>query len=217
VGAEELVSSLFVIAPGFVALKLFQVLGTSWKRTDWEWVIWSLVAGALIAVGVTVFGIQFVAARELTLTPDAVVTTSGVPERFAVAALAGTALGLLWRRLPWAHSWRRGVENSAWDLILQSAADERRGVEVATKEGDRLERFYGALHTFGRESDQAEAWVYLTKVRRFNRDTDQFEPVDRTEGVLLHRDNIVRLHVSRPADHVDHPPPGKPQEPKRTS
>ena len=197
--SDDLISALFVIAPGFVALKLFQVTGTRWKRTDWEWVIWSLVAGVFIAVVVAVVialvGGALIPPGQLSLTPEVVITTTGVPERFLVAVILGVGLGWVWQRLPWANAWRRRMENSAWDLVLQSTSDARGGVEVVTKEAETVERFYGALHSFGRESEQAEPWIYLTKVQRFDAATGQFGAIARTQGLLIHRDNVLRVRL----------------------
>jgi len=73
-------------------------------------------------------------------------------------------------------------------------------VEVATDD-DR--RFYGRLATFAREEKDAEPWLYLTDVKEASTKADDWHPLTRTEGVLIHRDHVRRVRVVRRTDATD--------------
>jgi hypothetical protein len=200
---EVLISTLLVVAPGFVAMKLFQVLGTQWRRSDWEWTIWSLVAGVLVSVLVAIVGFRMVQPGVLQLTPTLGVSTDGVLERFIVAALLGVGLAVLWHllarsRVPWIEARGRQLSNSAWDVTLDYVVRSRYGVDVTALVGDKTERLYGSLRTFAREADGAEPWLYLQNVKRFNETSNHFEVVEKTDGILVHADRVSLVRVVKP-------------------
>lgn len=199
---DALLGALFVLAPGFVAVKLFQIFGTQWRRTDWEWTVWSLVTGVLVAVAIGLTPLRLVPAQEFKLTTALSVSTDGIPERFLLAALLGLAAAVFWRvairsSFAGARAIHRRLINSAWDSVLDEVVEHELGVEVGVATGSVVERFFGAVHTFGYERTGARPWLYLSRVRQFDLTSSKFQPMERTTGVLLHADNVQYLRVAR--------------------
>lgn len=186
---DDLREAAFLLAPGFLTLKLFQHFGAQRKRSEWEWTVWSVLVSLAIDVG--------------TKDPAA---------KLVVALLVGFGLVLLWRFVG-RQSYRvtgmlrRKLVDSAWDHVLDEACRNHLSIEVATDD-DR--RFFGVLQTFAREEKEAEPWLYLTDVKEASLSDDDWEPLVRTEGVLLHRDHVRRLRVVRrkPEQGTDTAPTG---------
>jgi hypothetical protein len=194
--ADALVAALFVLAPGFVSLKVFELSGARWKRSEWEWTIWSVIAGAFCTLVVAVFGLQVLHLADLDLTPQTSVSLEGVPERFIVSIVLGFLLLAGWRVM---GTGRRRLQTSAWDVVLQEAADARSGVEATLIEGGSTERYYGSIHTFGRETEGAEPWLYIGKVKRYEASTDEWVSFGGVEGILVHKDSIAHLGIVAPS------------------
>src|SRR5450759_3293784 len=104
VSATDVEATLRYIVPGFVALKVFYLLGLKTRRTDLEWTLWSLLAAALIDAAIGVLNPADSNRRLLIAV--------------AAAVAAGVVLGIAWREV--VKRWpARGMEASrrAWDAI----------------------------------------------------------------------------------------------------
>lgn len=173
---ENLRDAAFLLAPGFLTLKLFQHFGAQRKRSEWEWTVWSVLVSLAIDVA--------------TKDPAA---------KLGVALVAGLLLVSIWRVVGRQSNrvtrrLRRELIDSAWDHVLDEACRSHHPVEVVTDDG---RRFFGVLQTFAREEKEAEPWLYLTDVKEASADDDDWDTLSRTEGVLIHRDHVRRLRVVR--------------------
>lgn len=177
-GAEAVAEArdvILALAPGFLALKVFQLLGTQRKRSEWEWTAWSVLAAALISVLPLHYWAQL-----------------------GVGLGLGLMLAVLYRnlhKLPRIGLWAvQNLENSAWDHVLDRAVRERRVVEVALGEGENEDRFFGRVGFFAYEAYEAEPWLYLVNPHRKPPGKD-YAALQRTRGVLIHKENIRWLRV----------------------
>jgi hypothetical protein len=175
VNPQDLRDAAFLLAPGFLTLKLFQHLGAQRERSEWEWTVWSV----LVSLGIDL-------------------VTKDPAQKLAVAVGVGVALVIGWRYVGQQSSratvWlRRALVDSAWDHTLDEAARAHNPVEILTENG----RLFGRLRTFAREERGAEPWIYLTDVKQAPPDSDEWTALRRTEGVLIHRDQMRRLRVIR--------------------
>lgn len=196
---RDVADAILLLGPGFVLLKAFALTGGQHQRLQWEWVVWSVLLSVPVAAATGWFaqwlGIPLLFDWEPAL-------------RFVIAAVIGIAAGTVWifvrrSRWGWVRAVYRSVIDSAWDLALDDATrpaptDGRYGVEVTVDRGGTETYYYGTLSAFGYERAKAEPWVYLTYPERWEGDERGFEPLERTEGVLLHRDQIRRLRVIQP-------------------
>jgi hypothetical protein len=202
---EDLINVVLILAPGFVALKIFQHFGTQRKRSEWEWTVWSIIVGAVIAVIVAAVPIDFLA-NDATVDLGGGISfgTSGVLERFTVAVVVGFAFVALWRAanmrgIPALGRLTRRLTNSAWDHVLDEAAAQRFGLEVVMDVGDATDdvRFYGSIGTFAHERDEAEPWVYVQCVEAWDAAKSAYAQIPNTDGVLIHRNQIKWMRVTR--------------------
>jgi len=202
---EDLINVVLVLAPGFVALKIFQHFGTQRKRSEWEWTVWSIIVGAVIALTVAALRVDLFTNDVIAeLGGGLTFGTSGVVERFAVATLFGSVLAIAWRgigsrAIPALSGLTRQLTNSAWDHVLDEAAAQRFGLEVVIDAGDAPGdvRFYGSLGTFAHERDEAEPWLYVQCVRTWDPGKKGYADMPNTDGVLIHRDQIKWMRVTR--------------------
>jgi hypothetical protein len=175
---EQLRQAFYLIAPGFLTLKIFQLFGSERKRSEWEWSVWSVLVSVLLDV----------------FTKDPIV-------KLAAAAVLGFALvgayrATLDRRL------RRELVNSAWDHTLDITARAKMPVEVTIDDV----RYFGRLRTFAREETGADLWLYLTDVSRDM--GSGWKRLTRTEGVLVHERNVKLIRSIRRPENLDDPPVG---------
>ena len=171
---------VLALAPGFLALKVFQVFGAQRKRSEWEWTAWSVLVAALISVLPLQYWAQLVTG--IALGFGLATGWHALPRLGVIGAWASKALG-----------------NSAWDLALDRAVRQRCVVEVAIGEGADEERLFGRLNLFGYEQYEAEPWIYLSSPQR-RPPGGKYAPMERAVGVLVHRDNIKWLRVLRKVD-----------------
>ena len=172
--ADDAREFAFLIAPGFLSLKLFQLFGAQRERSEWEWTIWAVVTSLAIDV----------------VTRDPAL-------KLVVALLVGVTLVLAWRLVSMQGSvvtrWmRRELTNSAWDHTLDEATRRHYPIELVTEK----HRYFGRLATYAREENKSQAWVYLTYLSRD--DGTGWKRLERTEGVLIHADRLLELRVIRP-------------------
>lgn len=202
--ADDLVNLFLVLAPGFAALKLFAMFGTRRKRSEWEWTIWSVIVGVLIAVVAAVVPLQLAPVdATYEVVPGQRIAVAEVAERFLFAILLGVALVAVWRAITRSQYralvlGRRRLTQSGWDFVLQTATQARRGIEVAVAgPGDTELIYFGSIGAFALEEDETEPWLYVQCVRQWSVSQNGFVPLLRTDGILLHREQIKRIRISR--------------------
>ena len=202
--AEDLVNLFLVLAPGFVALKLFALFGTQRKRSEWEWTVWSVIVGVVLAVIAAVTPITLAPAdAAYEVVPGRPVLVADVAERFLLAVLLGVLLVLLWRGLGRSRyralvQGRRRLTNSAWDYVLDTASKARHGIEVTLAgPGDSELIYLGSISAFAQEEDEAEPWIYVQCVKQWSAAETRYVPLLRTDGILVHREQIKRIRITR--------------------
>lgn len=211
---KDVADAVLLLGPGFVLLKAFALAGGQHQRLQWEWVVWSVLLSIPVAA---VTGWLAPIAADLSGMPQLTEWEAGA--RFVVAAIAGVAAGLAWiwvRRSRYERVRRiyRSAIDSAWDLALDDATrlapdGSSYGVEATVDIAGREAFYYGTLSAFGYERAKADPWIYLTFVSRWEgEDKGGFQPMEQTEGLLLHRDQIRRLRVISPKPARS--PPGNP-------
>ncbi len=192
-GWGDVLQFIAVIGPGFVLLKVLYVFGGQHRRLEWEWVVWSVLIGLVLTSASAGF-VGFFSFIEGPMPRDSVLVLTS----FGLAAGCGAGLAYLWERVkqsrrPEARRLHRWISDSAWDFVLDEANRRDTGVEIITEVDDKEVAYYGTLDTFGQEVAQAEPWIYLTFVYRWDPDRGYLPMSDRTEGMLFHRRNIKRL------------------------
>lgn len=179
----DLVSGILFLAPGFLALKLFYLLGAQRPRSEWEWTTWSVVASlpinglaSLIRDG---FAVDEVLLRVL----------------FAVAA--GCLAASSWQAIrASSHDRARRLRTwfgaSAWDEALEDANRAKRVVELVLDDGVS---YRGTVGYGDRNDNEAEGWLYLIHPEVFDKTLDKYRRANGTHGYLVHRDRIKRLRI----------------------
>jgi hypothetical protein len=201
VSANDIADSLLLLAPGFIFLKFVDVFGEQHRRLEWEWVVWSLIAA--LPIGLGAHAVRAIAERVFILDGEAW-TSVEVGARFVLAVILGLVFAAGWRRVrastaEWAVSLRRRLSDSAWDISLDDATRKGFGVQVTVAEGGSTITYYGKVGTFGYESAGAEPWLYLRFVYRWEGEEQGFALMDeRTDGLLFHKDEILRLRFIAP-------------------
>ncbi len=190
---SDVLQFVAIIGPGFVLLKVLYIFGGQHRRLEWEWVVWSVLLGLVLSsISRAVVG---VAAFDWGPIPhdDGIVLTS-----FTLAVVFGASLAYGWERVKRsprddARRLRRWVNDSAWDFVLDDANRKDNGVEVITEIDDKEVAYYGSLDTFGQEVAEAEPWIYLTFVYRWDEKEGYLPLSEKTVGMLFHRSQVKRL------------------------
>jgi Family of unknown function (DUF6338) len=186
----DLVSGILFLAPGFLALKLFDLFGAQRRRTEWEWTTWSVIASVPISVAANWVRSWFKGQTQPPDSPEVILRIV-----IAVAFAAGAVYA--WRRVrgsthPRALRFRREVGSSAWDAALEDVQRSGRQVELIL---DDEKHYIGKVGYGGREDNEAEGWIYLIYPEVFEEATRKFRPAKGTHGYLIHRDHINRVRV----------------------
>ena len=190
----EIVAGVILLAPGFVALKVFYLLGAQRRRSQWEWTTWSVIASLPIT-----------GAASLLRTSIPLASTTPDPWETALGLLLGVEFGALmaslWlyvrrsdSRLP--EVLRMAFGASAWDEALEDAQRNARLIELIMDDG---KRYLGDLRYGDRDDNEAEGWVYLAHPEVYEPALKKFRVANGTHGYLVHRDHIrrVRVHLSK--------------------
>jgi hypothetical protein len=121
VKAEDIADTLRLLVPGFVALKVFYLLGLRTKRSDAQWAIWSVLVTVPLAAIAGVIHAQNDNTR--------------LGWALAVAVGSGCLASLLWVRVlaRWDYL-RTRTAIRAWDDILTDPC----WVQIWTKDGKTL-------------------------------------------------------------------------------
>lgn len=192
--AEQLLTAAGIVAPGFVAIKLFDVFGAQRQRAQWEWTAWSVGISLPIA-----WLARAIAPEVSARTGLAADVTEVIVAMILAVLIAGIGIWL-WRTMKRSDhdrvvAFRRAVTDSAWDEVMDDALAHERWLEVITAGTEREQAFRGWLSTAGREDTKAEPWLYLRRVQRQATLDGPFEEMPGTHGLLIHRDHIRRVRV----------------------
>ncbi len=185
ISIADALSTLAVLLPGFIALKVFYVAGIRTRRSDAEWFAWSLLAAAPIA-------------GAAALLRDAVVgwgwrwATDGPDLLFLGFALtlglaAGVLLVALWG--PVIRRWPRlatGARLQAWDTALASGG----WVTVFTQSGHAV---FGALGEIADSAQTDDLDLYLTCPAWYDTEADRLLSMEPVEGVLIARSEMTLI------------------------
>jgi hypothetical protein len=192
---SDIITVAGLVAPGFLAMKLFYTFGAQRQRAQWEWIVWS----ALIGLPADAL------ARWVTGTFTHPADWPDWPVDGAVRLLLPCGLALLfawvWRERVkpaeegWLRFLRRGLTDSAWDEVMDDAVQHERWVEIVTETSSGEVSYTGWLSTVGREDSAAERWVYIEKVQHRPGDGAELVPLVATHGLLIHRDHIKRIRI----------------------
>jgi len=121
VKADDVADTLRLLVPGFVALKVFYLLGLRTKRSDAQWAIWSVLAT-----------VPLTALAALIHAPN---DNARLGWALAIAVTAGALGSLLWARVlvRWEYL-RTRTAIRAWDDVLTEPC----WVQIWTKDGKTL-------------------------------------------------------------------------------
>jgi hypothetical protein len=177
ISPDDLVVTLLYVLPGFVALKIFYVLGLRRRRSDLEWTLWSVLAAAPLG------------AAAMTLWP----ATGQEHVRIAIALALGAALGLLLVGL-WHAAVRRWPDlilhtsARAWDSVLPQA----QWVQVWTNDGKVIS---GAPRVIAISSETDTLDLYLEQPAWVNPETGDLIEMTGVAGYLVPADSIAHVQV----------------------
>ena len=175
VSATDVEATLRYIVPGFVALKVFYVLGLKTRRTDLEWTLWSLLAAALIDAAVGVLN-----------PPD---SNRRLLIAFVAAVAAGVILSIAWRQV--AKRWpvrRMEASRRAWDAILPVP----HWVQVWTK-NDNLILGYSRVVAASVETDKLD--LYIAEPMWVDAKSGDRKAMPGVAGVLISEAEIRMIQV----------------------
>lgn len=213
--ADQVVDTLRLLIPGFVALKVFYVFGQRTKRADWEWTLWSVLLSAPIAGAATwIAGVVGASTTSLSAAiVDCGVTNApgetGDDLRAILAAcvndstaahnadlrlllavgialLGGLGLALAWQYLSKrVASLREKASLEAWDAVLS----EPHWVQL--KVGDLI--YSGKVKVVADPVETDDLDIYITEPAIISGSTTT--ELTETAGILVARDKIDWIQV----------------------
>lgn len=183
IAAQEVADTLRLLIPGFVALKVFYLLGLRTKRSDLEWTLWSVLTAAIIGPLVTPIGTMI-----LGTAPG-----DDDPARLGIALLIGALGGLAgavawWLLVRLSPQIRMRASRLAWDAVLPSRPS---WVQIWTSDGKTISGRV-ALVADPVESDALD--LYVTDPAWIDSDNHVL-PMTGVEGVLIDRSQITFMQV----------------------
>jgi hypothetical protein len=192
---QQLLSAAGLLAPGFIAMKLFYVFGAQRQRSQWEWTTWSVL------ISLPIDWVTAIAAPSVEANTKIPSLAADLATRYGFAIGAAAVACYVWRKLKQSDKdrvvWlRRALTDSAWDEVTDDAVLHKRYLEVVTRgDNDREVTFKGWLSTAGREDSRAEPWLYLRQVEERTEPDGRWRETAGLHGLLLHRDHIERIRV----------------------
>lgn len=180
--ADDIQATLEYLVPGFVALKVFYVLGLRTRRSDFGWTVLSIATAAFLNFAATNYwGITDPDYRVI----DATVLGIGV----ALVA------GLMWRFV--APTWGHLFDRQAWD----AAFVRPHWVAVWVKDGPIV---LGWPKTVSESAEADDQDVYLVEPTFLDRGTNAETQIPTIRGIWISASEIQLIQVYRgPKD----PPP----------
>lgn len=185
----DLRDAVLFLAPGFIALRIFNTYGRVHRASDWHWGVWSAIASVpldLVSRGL------LANVRLFDIDPE---LAEGAT-RLAVAIAAGALASVVWYLIRFSKvrgvaRLIRNLSDSVWDQKLEEAHRRQRPVELETTDGAT---YFGWCEA-AREETEAEPWVHMTRVSRRAAGRGKEERDPRVTGVLIHRDQIRRMTI----------------------
>ena len=175
VKAADVVDTLRLLIPGFVALKAYYLLGLRTKRTDAEWVLWSIL-----------FSVPVTAMASLIHSED---DNRRLAWALALAAAGGGVLGIAYtqlaRRIP---AVRPLTAVRAWDAALARS----RWMQFWLKNGSV---WLGRPEMLASSAETDDLDVYLVNVHLVDPSTGQKSQLDGVEGLLISRTEMCAVAV----------------------
>ena len=176
VTAAEAQATLEYLVPGFLALKLFYLLGLRTRRSDLAWTVLSVAAAAgLNGVATNILGVGEPGWRAIDAT--------------AIGLLTAIAAAALWRpasrRFP---RLRIFVDRQAWDRIYLRPT----WVQVWLRDGPII---LGAPTVFSESADTDEHDVFLVRPEWVEPVAGTRSPMDRVDGVWVAARDIKLIQV----------------------
>lgn len=223
ISADDAVSTLRFLVPGFVLLSVFYWFGLATKRTDWRWLLWSLIASVPIgwlagwiaelvgdkpddlASAVAQCGVELV-----TDEPTRSALRAGIEEcvssalsahnqdwRFLISLVIAVIGGLVavwaWRRLAIAVP---ALRKRTEPLVWGSVLRDQRWLKVWLE----ADVFVGYTREVADPVlvDAADLDLYLGEPMASTDNGQTFERMENVEGIILRRDDIKRIEVFEP-------------------
>jgi hypothetical protein len=175
--AEQAADTLRLLIPGFVALKVFYVLGLRTRRSDLEWALWSLLVAALLD-GIANWLIGYVPGL--------------AGSSFVLSLLLGVALAA-----GGAAAWSSAVSKTpalrarssrmAWDAVLP----DPHWVQVYTTDATVIS---GKVRYVADPTETDELDLYITEPAWVDAAGNVVE-MSGVDGVLIGRDAISLIQV----------------------
>jgi hypothetical protein len=160
---EEATSTLRVVVPGFLLLRVFYWRGFRTQRTDLELVLWSL------ALSLPVYGLAVV------LRPADDVWTVGIA--VGIALVAGEIAARVWLRLTrWRPRIQDAMNATAWDSVVAPSG----WVQVRMTDGST---YVGAVDIAADSAQTDKLDLYLREPAYL--DGDRLVSMEGAEGLLL--------------------------------
>jgi hypothetical protein len=184
VTAEDIKGTLAYLVPGFVALKVFYILGLRTRRSDFEWTVLSIATAAFLNYAVVTY---LGATDALLLAVDATVLGIGV----AIVA-AG-----LWRLLA-ERRWRRLFDRQAWD----AAFDGESWVSVWVKDGPVV---FGWPKTVSESAQTDDQDVFITQPSWVDRSTGAETLLPTVRGIWIPVSQVELIQVMAKVDKLSTP------------
>lgn len=176
VSAGEVADTIKLLAPGFVALKIFYQFGLRTRRTDLEWTLWSVLAAFVIAP----VGPWLTEQLDRDIEP--------IWLALVVGAVLGIALSMGWIALVrvWPGA-RLYVSRMAWDAVLPNS----RWIQVWTSDGRTVS---GAVRNIADPAETDELDLYVEQPAWVD-DAGNVTDMTGIEGLLIARDKIEYIQT----------------------
>jgi hypothetical protein len=180
ISASDVEATLRYVIPGFLALKVFYLVGLRTRRTDLEWTLWSLLAAAPVEAGVGLLNPTDPNTR--LFAACAVAFGAGV-----IASLTWIAAGRVWPEL------RMWASPTAWDAILP----EPHWIQVSTKGGEVI---FGYAHIVASSVDTDHLDLYLNEPEWVVTPKEPREKRPNVVGLLIPETEIRAVEVMEHPD-----------------
>lgn len=185
-GTTDIQTTLEYLVPGFVALKVFYVVGLRTRRSDLGWTVLSIATAAGLNALATVAGITDASWRVIAATIVGVV----------IALVTGATWQLLLRRrggrLPsFAQNVKKSFDRQAWDAVWFRQA----WVQVWVRDGPII---LGAATNVSESVDTDDQDVYLGAPSWVDRVTGEREKLVNVVGIWVSARDIQLVQVLDP-------------------
>jgi hypothetical protein len=182
VSAVEAQATLAYLVPGFVALKLFYIVGLRTRRSDLSWTVLSVAAAAAL---------------------NGIVAYVGVADfswRIAWATVLGLVLALvagwIWRKIrerPAARRIKESFDRQAWDALWGEPA----WVQVWVRDGPVV---FGAWRVAADSVETDDLDIFVTSPSWVDRVTGERTPATGSAGIWIAAGDIQLIQLLEPGD-----------------